>query len=350
VLRESRIGIGNTSLAQKRIPRTAQRAFQPHRSRYENVRLARFDFLKCADVEIGQFRQTLLRYASRNSFTAQVRAEYLELTSRFLVGHAVSCRRAVIDRTAQRAVNDFDVDPAPEDCDGRANQTGESGTQQTAFPSERRGEAIDLAEAFLKRGISTPIAMGRALDRKFRKHGRCYSQALWNAIALLDPSLSSRPAWAAIYRRLDAEEKTVTPAAGRRVVDRIVGAIIRELQAMNDRDMLNSGSSVLTNVWDEICAQRQGEESFAWDAYVETMQAIIDSRLLDLPRARLTAAWLATPQGEDWLCEADAGELATPNVSDVAEFILSALLRKAFDHSNTRIRTYLTVPYDDPCG
>lgn len=61
-------------------------------------------------------------------------------------------------------------------------------------------------------------------------------------------------------------------------VNMIADKIIQELIELTDKDFLLSGNdSGLKNVWEEICVQKQGEESHYWDAYEDTINNFIDA-------------------------------------------------------------------------
>ena len=65
--------------------------------------------------------------------------------------------------------------------------------------------------------------------------------------------------------------------------------------------LLSGDDSGLTSVWQEICAQVQGEESVFWDAYVQIMRDYVLSRLQTVSAPELEMLWLRTESGWDWL-------------------------------------------------
>jgi len=117
---------------------------------------------------------------------------------------------------------------------------------------------------------------------------------------------------------------------------------IAALQRLTDCK-LSGDDSVLANTWDEICAQVQGEESYAWDVYVETMKAILAGDVEELASYEREALWLQTNQGSDWDCEDEKAREPYPICNgDIVEYLLSDYVLTAADGwSNTRIRAYL---------
>ncbi len=118
---------------------------------------------------------------------------------------------------------------------------------------------------------------------------------------------------------------------------------------MNEPGMLLSGEdSGLANVWDEICVQRQVEESFAWEAYEQTAHALIDGKLSEISQRWLSALWLLTENGGDWTNEHfDDGAQPEPYLPDVASYVFDELMNAAEDHTNPRIRAYRDRSYLD---
>ena len=62
--------------------------------------------------------------------------------------------------------------------------------------------------------------------------------------------------------------------------DLISENVISKLKALRDPNFLLSGDdSGLENTWEEVCSQVQGEESFHWDVYINTIENFIDIEL-----------------------------------------------------------------------
>ena len=132
-----------------------------------------------------------------------------------------------------------------------------------------------------------------------------------------------------------------------RQCNRICRATIRNLQKLTDCN-LSGDDTVLKNTWDEICVQVQSEESYAWDAYVQTINATIAYEVEILPRPEQEAIWLRTPQGFDWEIELENDPTSVPIcLDDITDFILQDyVLSKASDYKNKRIVKYLEQGYE----
>ncbi len=127
-----------------------------------------------------------------------------------------------------------------------------------------------------------------------------------------------------------------------RTCERISGSTIRALQKLTDC-RLSGDDTILKNIWDEVCVQMQSEESFAWDAYLETVKAHIAYEVERLPRPEQEAIWLQTSQADDWDAEQEETPTSVPICfDDITEYILhDYVLRKASDYQNKRIEKYL---------
>ncbi|MGD9781803.1 MAG: hypothetical protein AB7V14_06585 [Kiritimatiellia bacterium] len=121
----------------------------------------------------------------------------------------------------------------------------------------------------------------------------------------------------------------------------IARRVIARLRNMND-GLLAGDDSGLTNSWDEICVQIQGEKFALWSAYEDTIDGIILSELEEYDRLMKTALWLQTEDGIEWGIDNNDG--TQPVFSDGAlvdrvrnEYVLAS----AEGWSNARIRAYL---------
>lgn len=124
-------------------------------------------------------------------------------------------------------------------------------------------------------------------------------------------------------------------------MDKATRRTIRTLQGL--RDGLQSGDdSGLENAWDEFCVQVQYEESVFFDAYEETVRAVLRGHLETLPALDLEVAWLHTDAGADWL-QAETEEHSPPPVclDHVLDDALGIVFTMAANWSNQRIRGYL---------
>ncbi len=122
--------------------------------------------------------------------------------------------------------------------------------------------------------------------------------------------------------------------------EKIVCSAIRDLRKMDSG--LSGEDSGLKNAWDEICVQVQGEQSIYWDTYLETIEALIAASVDELPQYQKQALWLVTPEGNDWSDEPeDDREPFGICIPDIEHHLCRALLKKAVDYENRRIRAYL---------
>jgi len=109
------------------------------------------------------------------------------------------------------------------------------------------------------------------------------------------------------------------------------------------RDGLLSGDdSGLTNVWEEICVQIQGNHSSHWDLYEETIDQCVQLEVEKLPPYEVDAIWVQTSNGETWDLEDEESRQPYPvNTEDVVAYIIARYIyREASDWSNQRIRRY----------
>jgi len=72
---------------------------------------------------------------------------------------------------------------------------------------------------------------------------------------------------------MDARNKILAAIAWR-ACERISRAVIGALQKTTE-GMQSGSDSGLKNIWDEICAQVQRQESALWEAHVDTVKDVI---------------------------------------------------------------------------
>src|SRR5450759_219402 len=65
-------------------------------------------------------------------------------------------------------------------------------------------------------------------------------------------------------------------------------------------DTLSGHDSGVANVWEEICAQVQGEESVGCDAYIQVIEVHVLTILETLSEQDRSALWLQTDNGRNW--------------------------------------------------
>ena len=66
-------------------------------------------------------------------------------------------------------------------------------------------------------------------------------------------------------------------------VSKIADSVIKDLMELKKDLLLSGGDSGLKNTWEEICVQVQGEQSFYWDSYEETINNFIEKALDEQP-------------------------------------------------------------------
>jgi hypothetical protein len=146
-------------------------------------------------------------------------------------------------------------------------------------------------------------------------------------------------------------ESAVANAWATELSERIVRQAITDLEEMPYDCPLPGEDCGLESMWEEICVQVQGEPSYEWDVYVETMETIVGGLIEELPRSARLALWLKTDQGCDWLHDHrddERGEDAAPLCNDeITAVLMSGLLEKARDFQNDRISRYLSGDKED---
>ena len=134
-----------------------------------------------------------------------------------------------------------------------------------------------------------------------------------------------------------------------RIAAKIVDLGIAELKAMTDC-RASGDDSGLANVWEEVCAQVQGEHSIFLAAYEDIIESILFNAVTALNLIERQSLWLLTSNGEEWEREGDDKEKDIKDrsppvfVDDIVDYLNELLLTSAADFENENIRNYL---YDD---
>ena len=115
---------------------------------------------------------------------------------------------------------------------------------------------------------------------------------------------------------------------------------------MRDGPLTGDGGA-LRNTWEGLCVQVQGEHSWAWNSYLETLESIVERACRGLSATEELAVWLQTPQGEDW-ATGEKAETEEPPVfmSDVCTLMVGRVLSHASNWSNARIERFLQREHD----
>ncbi len=134
----------------------------------------------------------------------------------------------------------------------------------------------------------------------------------------------------------DALLREIALDAGRRIVDRAVG----HLRGMGAQ--LSGDDAGLKNVWEEFCVQVQGEESFFWDEYIQTVEDVLAGALKSARPLESTAIWLQTDEGRDWLYEKDQGNDSPPvSDEDSVKWLYELAWGRADANRHVRVVAYL---------
>ena len=141
-------------------------------------------------------------------------------------------------------------------------------------------------------------------------------------------------------------ESSIVRAVANAAAERLAKRAIKHLQQM--RHTLSGDDSELKTVWDEICAQAQGEESYFWDAYEDSMHSAVASLLDQLLVYEREAIWLQSAEGFDWLIRQESDDARTQDVSyplsehEVVKYVVQEhVMSHASRWSNPRIRSFL---------
>lgn len=127
---------------------------------------------------------------------------------------------------------------------------------------------------------------------------------------------------------------------------KISGAIVRCFQKMTE-GMQSGDDTSLKNLWDEICVQVQGQQSVAWDLYLDTIRLVIQGEVEKLDAQTKQAIWLQTDEGIDWEMNNEDQDAVTFCEDDITEYILQNFVLSAADNwTNKRIEKYLQTESD----
>lgn len=146
-------------------------------------------------------------------------------------------------------------------------------------------------------------------------------------------------------------EEHIVAAWAKKLGDTLVKDAIAALEHMDSNEMLSGDDSGLKNVWEEICVQVQDEESFFWDAYVETMSDLLAGFVELLESDARLALWAVTDEGWRYVNDHHAdgdGVADVPAVDDeIVSMLKDKLLSEAASYSNTRIAKFVNRHEDD---
>jgi hypothetical protein len=125
------------------------------------------------------------------------------------------------------------------------------------------------------------------------------------------------------------------------VAKRLTRQVIAQLQRL--KDLQSGDDSRLRNVWEEICVQVQHEQSYAWDAYDDTVRSLVDSKLDKLPLHERGALWLQTQEASYWEDEDEEERDPYPvDADNTIDYLMEEYIySEAGQWSNSRIQAFL---------
>lgn len=124
--------------------------------------------------------------------------------------------------------------------------------------------------------------------------------------------------------------------------------VIGELESM---EAMLSGDSGLANVWEEICAQVQGEESSEWSAYENLVEELLYVLVESLDGDSQLALWATTEAGWDYIYDHHADKDGVAGVplttSDIVSKLAGEVWSVAADYESPSLYRYIWGE-DDP--
>lgn len=147
--------------------------------------------------------------------------------------------------------------------------------------------------------------------------------------------------------RMRIEEHIVASWAAK-LSERAVTDVVLHLEGM---EATLSGDSGLENVWEEVCAQVQGEESIDWSTYEDIIVDLLHSVVKGLDRDAQLALWAATDSGWDYIYDHHAdknGAVGAPlDIGAIVAKLKEDVLSAAADYESPRLYRYIWGE-DDP--
>jgi hypothetical protein len=101
---------------------------------------------------------------------------------------------------------------------------------------------------------------------------------------------------------------------------------------------MSGDDSPLQDVWDEICAQVQGEHSMFWALYEDLIWKSVEAECAKFTPIEARAVWLQTDAGVDWAYDDPHDTSAIPLCDDDVHFyVRNSLYSAAGDETNARV-------------
>lgn len=135
----------------------------------------------------------------------------------------------------------------------------------------------------------------------------------------------------------------IATALSRNLSEKITRQTIRYMQSFNTT--LDMG--YLKNLWDDVCYQRQKEESIFWSYYDDIILQFVSSQLEELGNHEIYAIWLQDIDLYYQLGDVDTGEEHIDKsppycVDDISRYIMNEYIyREAEIWQNDRLRQLL---------
>jgi hypothetical protein len=92
----------------------------------------------------------------------------------------------------------------------------------------------------------------------------------------------------------------------------------------------------LQHVWDEVCAQVQGEEPVFWNLYQDAVEQVIRFEANKLVARDLEGLWFLTESGMDWLNDSSGPDVPV-NIDDIVAMLEAEVHDRAAKRRNRRI-------------
>jgi hypothetical protein len=145
----------------------------------------------------------------------------------------------------------------------------------------------------------------------------------------------------------ELSESRVITAFAKAICKRVTRKAISQLQRMTSGS-LSGEDSGLENIWDEICAQVQFQESIYWELYDATVRDVVRISVKELQSHEREAIWLQTAEGDDWLFADEETREQYPVCEDdiVEHLVHEQIYSSAANWTNKRIREYLDHDYE----
>ncbi|MCY1515563.1 hypothetical protein D9M68_501520 [compost metagenome] len=143
-------------------------------------------------------------------------------------------------------------------------------------------------------------------------------------------------------------EQHIVASWAAKLSGRAVNDMVLRLEGM---EATLSGDSGLENVWEEVCAQVQGEESIDWSTYEDIIVDLLHSVVKGLDRDAQLALWAATDAGWDYIYDHHAdknGAVGAPlDIGAIVAKLKEDVLSAAADYESPSLYRYLWGE-DDP--